>query len=140
MACHETNLPDMTKDIERPGPGRLAHQPMGSRFPPPDHRVRPMPHPPDRPMTARGYHPPHLPPGHPGPQHPRAKIPPMDDFYARGGIPPRPGRPTEVRHRLFVALFDYDPQSMSPNPDACEEELPFREGQTIKVNIVLALA
>ncbi|XP_060059797.1 peripheral-type benzodiazepine receptor-associated protein 1 isoform X7 [Erinaceus europaeus] len=35
--------------------------------------------------------------------------------------------------RLFVALFDYDPLSMSPNPDAGEEELPFREGQILKV-------
>ncbi|KAL4660602.1 peripheral-type benzodiazepine receptor-associated protein 1 isoform X1 [Arapaima gigas] len=35
--------------------------------------------------------------------------------------------------RLFVALFPYDPASMSPNPDAIEEELPFKEGQIIKV-------
>ncbi|XP_023060374.2 peripheral-type benzodiazepine receptor-associated protein 1 isoform X9 [Piliocolobus tephrosceles] len=35
--------------------------------------------------------------------------------------------------RIFVALFDYDPVSMSPNPDAGEEELPFREGQILKV-------
>ncbi|XP_074869772.1 peripheral-type benzodiazepine receptor-associated protein 1 isoform X6 [Carettochelys insculpta] len=35
--------------------------------------------------------------------------------------------------RLFVALFDYDPISMSPNPDAAEEELPFKEGQVLKV-------
>lgn len=35
--------------------------------------------------------------------------------------------------RVFVALFDYDPVSMSPNPDAGEEELPFREGQLLKV-------
>lgn len=35
--------------------------------------------------------------------------------------------------RWFVALFDYDPLSMSPNPDAAEEELPFQEGQLIKV-------
>nr|XP_056720948.1 peripheral-type benzodiazepine receptor-associated protein 1 [Euleptes europaea] len=35
--------------------------------------------------------------------------------------------------RLFVALFDYDPISMSPNPDAAEEELPFQEGQILKV-------
>lgn len=139
LCCRETNVPEITKDIERPGPARLAHQAMASRFPPPDPRVRPM-LPPDRPITARGYHPPHHPPpGHPGvpPGHPRSKMPPqMEDFYARGGRPPRPGRPTEVRHRLFVALFDYDPQSMSPNPDACEEELPFREGQTIKVGVV----
>ena len=37
--------------------------------------------------------------------------------------------------RIFVALFDYDPPTMSPNPEACEEELPFREGQLIKVNM-----
>jgi hypothetical protein len=35
--------------------------------------------------------------------------------------------------RIFVALFDYDPPTMSPNPEACDEELPFREGQLIKV-------
>uniref|UniRef100_A0A3Q3GVT2 RIMS-binding protein 2 n=1 Tax=Kryptolebias marmoratus TaxID=37003 RepID=A0A3Q3GVT2_KRYMA len=35
--------------------------------------------------------------------------------------------------RVFVALFDYDPLSMSPNPDAADEELPFKEGQIIKV-------
>lgn len=37
--------------------------------------------------------------------------------------------------RVFVALFDYDPLSMSPNPDAADEELPFKEGQIIKVII-----
>ncbi|XP_062448331.1 peripheral-type benzodiazepine receptor-associated protein 1 isoform X1 [Rhea pennata] len=36
--------------------------------------------------------------------------------------------------RIFVALFDYDPVSMSPNPDAAEEELPFKEGQILKVH------
>ncbi|XP_034025538.1 RIMS-binding protein 2 isoform X5 [Thalassophryne amazonica] len=35
--------------------------------------------------------------------------------------------------RVFVALFDYNPLSMSPNPDAADEELPFKEGQIIKV-------
>lgn len=40
----------------------------------------------------------------------------------------------DKRARWFVALFDYDPTTMSPNPDACEEELPFSEGDTIKVN------
>ncbi|KAJ8275805.1 hypothetical protein COCON_G00075570 [Conger conger] len=35
--------------------------------------------------------------------------------------------------RIFVALFPYDPAIMSPNPDAAEEELPFKEGQIIKV-------
>ncbi|XP_072373666.1 RIMS-binding protein 2 isoform X9 [Scyliorhinus torazame] len=36
--------------------------------------------------------------------------------------------------RVFVALFDYDPLSMSPNPDAAEEELPFKEGQIIQIH------
>lgn len=35
--------------------------------------------------------------------------------------------------RLFIALFDYDPHVMSPNMDGADEELPFREGQIIKV-------
>ena len=39
--------------------------------------------------------------------------------------------------RIFVALFDYDPPTMSPNPEACDEELPFREGQLIKVKKVI---
>jgi len=34
--------------------------------------------------------------------------------------------------RLFIALFDYDPNAMSPNKDN-EEELPFKEGQLIRV-------
>lgn len=33
-------------------------------------------------------------------------------------------------------MFDYDPTTMSPNPDGCEEELPFQEGDTIKVDAV----
>lgn len=36
-------------------------------------------------------------------------------------------------YRVFIALFDYDPSSMSPNPGAIYEELPFCEGQLIKV-------
>lgn len=35
--------------------------------------------------------------------------------------------------RWFVALYDYDPMKMSPNPDVCEEELPFFENDNIKV-------
>lgn len=51
-----------------------------------------------------------------------------DDRYREYGR----GRPGE-HPRIFVAMFDYDPQTMSPNPDACDEELGFREGQLIKV-------
>ncbi|TPP67348.1 RIMS-binding protein 2 [Fasciola gigantica] len=35
--------------------------------------------------------------------------------------------------RMVIALYDYDPATMSPNPDAVKEELPFREGQLIKI-------
>ena len=48
-------------------------------------------------------------------------------YFRRGG--------RQDGSRIFVALFDYDPPTMSPNPEACDEELPFREGQLIKVCI-----
>uniref|UniRef100_A0A8C4T2D6 RIMS-binding protein 2 n=1 Tax=Erpetoichthys calabaricus TaxID=27687 RepID=A0A8C4T2D6_ERPCA len=41
--------------------------------------------------------------------------------------------PGESNVRIFVALFDYDPATMSLNPDAVEAELPFKDGQIIKV-------
>ncbi|XP_046682775.1 RIMS-binding protein 2 isoform X2 [Homalodisca vitripennis] len=50
---------------------------------------------------------------------------------ARGG--PSTQQPRDKRVRWFMALFDYDPTTMSPNPDACDEELPFSEGDSIKV-------
>jgi RIMS-binding protein 2 len=60
-----------------------------------------------------------------------------------GQQPPRPmgqnpnQNPNQQRKlRYFLALFDYDPLTMSPNPDSCEEELPFREGDTIKVRFI----
>ncbi|CAH0402680.1 unnamed protein product [Chilo suppressalis] len=43
------------------------------------------------------------------------------------------GHPQSKRSRYFIALFDYDPATMSPNPESCDEELPFSEGDTIKV-------
>ncbi|XP_036907761.1 RIMS-binding protein 2 [Sturnira hondurensis] len=52
------------------------------------------------------------------------------DFYEESETDPGAEEPAA---RIFVALFDYDPLSMSPNPDAAEEELPFKEGQIIKV-------
>ncbi len=67
---------------------------------------------------------------------------PGDNYYGRQGDAyydqskrrgRGPGGPGSQQTRIFVALFDYDPPTMSPNPDACEEELPFREGQLIKV-------
>ncbi|XP_045172088.2 peripheral-type benzodiazepine receptor-associated protein 1-like isoform X4 [Mercenaria mercenaria] len=56
--------------------------------------------------------------------------PESDDDSITGEINPPVD---DNRIRLFVALFDYDPQTMSPNVDSLDEELPFREGQIIKV-------
>lgn len=44
---------------------------------------------------------------------------------------------SQQQSRLFVALFDYDPQTMSPNQNAINDELPFTEGQIIKVHDTL---
>ncbi|XP_053444625.1 RIMS-binding protein 2 isoform X6 [Nycticebus coucang] len=52
------------------------------------------------------------------------------DFYEESETDPGAEEP---QARIFVALFDYDPLTMSPNPDAAEEELPFKEGQIIKI-------
>ncbi|XP_068510403.1 RIMS-binding protein 2 isoform X19 [Anas acuta] len=52
------------------------------------------------------------------------------DFYEESETDPGT---EDISTRIFVALFDYDPLTMSPNPDAAEEELPFKEGQIIKV-------
>ncbi|XP_044052423.1 RIMS-binding protein 2 isoform X21 [Siniperca chuatsi] len=61
--------------------------------------------------------------GYGGRRHGRERRSP--DYYEES-------EPEEMT-RVFVALFDYDPMSMSPNPDAADEELPFKEGQIIKV-------
>ncbi|XP_012513106.1 PREDICTED: RIMS-binding protein 2 [Propithecus coquereli] len=82
-----------------------------------------------------------FPRGSPGPQRSRPMpIPSIDEYSGRDHLSPDfyeesetdPGA-EELRARIFVALFDYDPLTMSPNPDAAEEELPFKEGQIIKV-------
>lgn len=57
------------------------------------------------------------------------------DFYDESETDPGA---EELPARIFVALFDYDPLTMSPNPDAAEEELPFKEGQIIKVVMAAA--
>lgn len=67
-------------------------------------------------------------------------LPALDEYTGRDRLSPDfydesetdPGA-EELPARIFVALFDYDPLTMSPNPDAAEEELPFKEGQIIKV-------
>lgn len=75
---------------------------------------------------------------------------PMGAPNQMGQMVPRPGGPQpqprainqqqqaqlqQKKPRYFMAMFDYDPTTMSPNPDGCEEELAFQEGDTIKVGI-----
>jgi hypothetical protein len=42
-------------------------------------------------------------------------------------------RSENVSERYFVALYSYEPSLMSPNEDGADEELPFNEGDIIKV-------
>uniref|UniRef100_A0A8C8GS44 RIMS-binding protein 2 n=1 Tax=Oncorhynchus tshawytscha TaxID=74940 RepID=A0A8C8GS44_ONCTS len=75
------------------------------------------------------------------PQRRPMMVPSIDEYggqgrgHGRGRRSPvyYEGSEPEDLARIFVALFDYDPLSMSPNPDAADEELPFKEGQIIKV-------
>ncbi|KAF4073009.1 hypothetical protein AMELA_G00254050 [Ameiurus melas] len=66
-----------------------------------------------------------------GPRDISPKLNRSETRLPRDVAEPRPIGDSEVR--IFVALFPYDPSTMSPNRDAAEEELPFREGQLIKV-------
>nr|XP_023835009.1 RIMS-binding protein 2 [Salvelinus alpinus] len=69
------------------------------------------------------------------PQRRPMMVPSIDGYggQGRGRRSPEYYEEPEDLARIFVALFDYDPLSMSPNPDAADEELPFKEGQIIKV-------
>ncbi|XP_068099686.1 RIMS-binding protein 2 isoform X15 [Hyperolius riggenbachi] len=71
------------------------------------------------------------------PQRPRPMmVPSIDSYGSREQMyeeSETDGGMEDYPVRIFVALFDYDPRTMSPNPDAAEEELPFKEGQIIKV-------
>ncbi|KAF4077527.1 hypothetical protein AMELA_G00209020 [Ameiurus melas] len=76
-------------------------------------------------------------PAHGGPQPQRRPlmVPSIGGYRDRGrrSPPHYDESESEDPFRIFVALFEYDPLSMSPNPDAADEELPFKEGQIIKV-------
>ncbi|XP_056587156.1 RIMS-binding protein 2 isoform X5 [Triplophysa dalaica] len=69
------------------------------------------------------------------PQRRPLTVPSIDGFRdrSRRSPPYYDESEQEDSFRIFVALFDYDPLSMSPNPDAADEELPFKEGQIIKI-------
>ncbi|XP_031712742.1 peripheral-type benzodiazepine receptor-associated protein 1 isoform X3 [Anarrhichthys ocellatus] len=82
-----------------------------------------------RPAHRRGMQADPLEPG----QIPPAEAGPSQARQLKGGVDsPKIKRDGDIR--IFVALFPYDPATMSPNPDAAEEELPFTEGQIIKVH------
>uniref|UniRef100_A0A3B3HR84 RIMS-binding protein 2 n=1 Tax=Oryzias latipes TaxID=8090 RepID=A0A3B3HR84_ORYLA len=73
--------------------------------------------------------------GGPHPQRRPLMVPSIDGYRDRDRRSPTYYEESEPEEpfRIFVALFDYDPLSMSPNPDAADEELPFKEGQIIRV-------
>ncbi|XP_041666055.1 RIMS-binding protein 2 isoform X2 [Cheilinus undulatus] len=73
--------------------------------------------------------------GGPQPQRRPLMVPSIDGYRDRDRRSPTYYDESEPEEsfRIFVALFDYDPLSMSPNPDAADEELPFKEGQIIKI-------
>uniref|UniRef100_A0A672LVG1 RIMS-binding protein 2 n=1 Tax=Sinocyclocheilus grahami TaxID=75366 RepID=A0A672LVG1_SINGR len=72
--------------------------------------------------------------GYPPAQRRPMTVPTIDGYGGRDQRSPDyyESEPEDLS-RIFVAMFDYDPLSMSPNPDAAVEELPFKEGQIIKV-------
>ncbi|XP_034458199.1 RIMS-binding protein 2-like isoform X16 [Hippoglossus hippoglossus] len=71
--------------------------------------------------------------GGPQPQRRPLMVPSIDGYRDRRSPTYYDESETEETFRIFVALFDYDPLSMSPNPDAADEELPFKEGLIIRV-------
>ncbi|XP_041826823.1 RIMS-binding protein 2 isoform X8 [Melanotaenia boesemani] len=73
--------------------------------------------------------------GGPHPQRRPLMVPSIDGHRNRDRRSPTYYDESEPEEpfRIFVALFDYDPLSMSPNPDAADEELPFKEGQIIRI-------
>uniref|UniRef100_A0A8D0CIV0 RIMS-binding protein 2 n=1 Tax=Scleropages formosus TaxID=113540 RepID=A0A8D0CIV0_SCLFO len=124
----------------RPGGWKSGSDPFGSALPPspPGHapgRILGTPPsvggPPDR-LDHSGRRPAH---GGAPPQRRPMTVPSIDGYGGRDRHSPEYYDESEPEDlpRIFVALFDYDPLSMSPNPDGAEEELPFKEGQIIKV-------
>ncbi|CAG9559185.1 unnamed protein product [Danaus chrysippus] len=130
QAYHGTQQPPYQQGGQFPSnqPNQYPGQPQQYQNPPPrNHHERGRPPNPHQPV-----------------QQPPMQQGPMQQYGPRGGPPmaprgPQPGHrppqghPQSKRSRFFIALFDYDPATMSPNPESCEEELPFSEGDTIKV-------
>ncbi|XP_054712643.1 RIMS-binding protein 2-like [Uloborus diversus] len=56
-----------------------------------------------------------------------------DDYHGDGYSGRSVHRSSMEKARMFMAVYDYDPHAMSPNPALANEELSFQEGQIIKV-------
>lgn len=63
--------------------------------------------------------------------HADGSMPNLSKLHSLAGAKLKLGAGEPVRY--FVALFDYEPSTMSPNPNAANEELAFKEGRVIKV-------
>ncbi|CAK1541741.1 unnamed protein product [Leptosia nina] len=127
-AFHGTQQPPFQQGAQLPS--NQANQYPGQQQqyqnpPPRNHHERGRPPNPHQQQAQQGPMPPYGPRGGPPPG---LRGPPP-----AGGRPPPQGHPQSKRGRYFIALFDYDPATMSPNPESCDEELPFSEGDTIKV-------
>ncbi|KFM57745.1 RIMS-binding protein 2, partial [Stegodyphus mimosarum] len=59
--------------------------------------------------------------------------PVREDYHGNGYRGRTNHRNAMDRPRMFIAVYDYDPHTMSPNPALANEELSFQEGQIIKV-------
>lgn len=59
---------------------------------------------------------------------------PVREDYRGNGYHGRSSRRYGMdKPRMYMAVYDYDPYTMSPNPALAGEELAFHEGQIIKV-------
>ncbi|XP_011297684.1 uncharacterized protein Rbp isoform X2 [Fopius arisanus] len=142
QSLSQMGIPEITKDSASEGNyseeddptrrrGMSQHHSSHHRYGPQSGRPQ-GPHMPGRMVGPRGQEP-YYGPDQQGAQRGRGPT-------FRGGRNQGPGNPhhpgpqqMNKRVRWFIALFDYDPTTMSPNPDACDIELPFSEGDTIKV-------
>ncbi|CAH2093659.1 unnamed protein product [Euphydryas editha] len=128
QAYHGTQQPPYPQggQFQSNQPNQYASQPQQYQNPPPrNHHERgrpPNPHQQAQQMSQG-----------PNQQYGPRPGPPIGPRGPPPGQRQQQGHPQSKRCRYFVALFDYDPATMSPNPESCDEELPFSDGDTIKV-------
>ncbi|XP_044078562.1 peripheral-type benzodiazepine receptor-associated protein 1-like isoform X12 [Siniperca chuatsi] len=129
-----------TDDNEEPvaySPGEVVVEQMSSEWWVEGAQMEPCRPPHRRGLKAEPLEPSQIPPAEAGPSwgaqaELSSKPTCLQARQLKGGVDsPKTKGDSDIR--IFVALFPYDPATMSPNPDAAEEELPFTEGQIIKV-------